>query len=142
MHRAGRQRRTRQDIALQTARFLKSTKPNSVVKLKEPTRRQSWPSKLANRSTMPLKMRPTGLGHGVYKDDVDYFCGVWCIGRIYETRTGPAGLRWFWALHAPTKPGSMRISNQVATLEEAKAEFEASWKQWKAWAKLEEIGCL
>src|SRR6476660_9634460 len=40
---------------------------------------------------MPLKMRPTGLGHGVYKDNVDYgvFCGEWCIGRIYETRTGP-----------------------------------------------------
>jgi len=26
----------------------------------------------------------------------------------------------------------------VATLEAAKAEFEASWKQWKAWAKMEE----
>jgi hypothetical protein len=54
---------------------------------------------------MPLKMRPTGLGHGVYKDNVDYgiFCGEWCIGRIYETRTGPADLRWFWALHAPSK---------------------------------------
>ena len=41
---------------------------------------------------MPLKLRPTGLGHGVYKDVPDYslFCGEWCIGRIYETRTGPA----------------------------------------------------
>ena len=29
--------------------------------------------------------------------------------------------------------------NQVATLDEAKAEFEASWKQWKAWAGVEEI---
>jgi hypothetical protein len=28
----------------------------------------------------------------------------------------------------------MRTSNHVATLEIAKAEFEASWKQWKAWA--------
>ena len=76
-------------------------------------------------------IRPTGLGHGVYKDTVDYgvFCGGWCIGRIYETRTGPADLRWFWALHAPSKPGSMRFSNQVAALETAKAEFEASWKQ-------------
>ena len=44
---------------------------------------------------MPLKMRPTGLGHGVYKDDTDYgvFCGEWCIGRIYQTRTGPESLR-------------------------------------------------
>ncbi len=90
---------------------------------------------------MPLKLRPTGLGHGVYEDNVDYgvFCSEWCIGRIYETRTGPADLRWFWALHAPSKPGSMRTSNQVATLDEAKAEFEASWKQWKAWARLEEV---
>ena len=62
-----------------------------------------------------------------------------CIGRIYQTRTGPESLRWFWALHAPSKPGSMRTSNQVATLDEAKAEFEASWKQWKAWAELEEV---
>ena len=55
---------------------------------------------------MALKLRPTGLGHGVYKDVLDYsiFCGEWCIGRIYETRTGPADLRWFWALHAPSKP--------------------------------------
>jgi hypothetical protein len=31
-----------------------------------------------------------------------------------------------------------RTSNHVATLEVAKAEFEVSWKQWKAWAGLEE----
>jgi hypothetical protein len=44
---------------------------------------------------MALKMRPTGLAHGVYKDNVDYgvFCGEWCIGRIDGTRTGPADLR-------------------------------------------------
>ena len=91
---------------------------------------------------MPVTMRPTGLSSGFYKDTVDYsaFCGEWCIGRIYETRSGPADLRWFWALYAPRKPGSMRISNQVATLEIAKAEFEASWKQWKAWAGLDEVG--
>ncbi len=70
---------------------------------------------------MSLKMRPTGLGHGVYKDDVDYgvFCGEWCIGRIYETRTGPESVRRFWALHAPSQPGILRISNQLATLEGA-----------------------
>jgi hypothetical protein len=32
---------------------------------------------------MSPKMRPTGLGHGVYKDVPDYgiYCGEWCIGR-------------------------------------------------------------
>jgi hypothetical protein len=27
----------------------------------------------------------------------------------------------------------------VATLEEAKAQFQKSWDAWKAWAKLEEV---
>ena len=44
------------------------------------------------------------------------------------------------APHAPSKPGAMRTSNQVATLDQAKAEFEASWKQWKAWAGMDEVG--
>ena len=90
---------------------------------------------------MPLKMRPTGLGHGVYKDNVDYgvFCGEWCIGRIYETRTGPADLRWFWALHAPSKPGTCAPTTARRRWTQAKAEFEASWKQWKAWAGMEEV---
>jgi hypothetical protein len=81
-------------------------------------------------------MRPTRLGHGVYKDDIDYsvFCGEWCIGRIYEKRSAPQHLRWFWSLFCPSMPGEMRTSNQVATLDEAKAEFEASWKRWKTWA--------
>ena len=58
--------------------------------------------------SMALTMRPTGLGSGFYKDNADYgiYCGEWCIGRIYETRTGPEYLRWFWALHAPSKPGA------------------------------------
>ena len=89
-----------------------------------------------------LPARPTGLGHGVYKDNVDYgvFCGEWCIGRIYETRTGPSRFLCaaFWALHFPSKPPGLRTDNRAATLDEAKAEFEASWNHWKAWAALEE----
>jgi hypothetical protein len=45
---------------------------------------------------------------------------------------------WFWALHFPSKPENLRTDNRVATLEAAKAEFEASWRQWMAWAKLGE----
>jgi hypothetical protein len=86
-------------------------------------------------------MRPTGLGSGFYKDNADdcIYCGERCIGRIYETRTGPADLRWFWALHTPSKPGSMRISNQVATLETTKAKFETNWKQRKMWVGMESL---
>jgi hypothetical protein len=34
--------------------------------------------------------------------------------------------------------GPMTRSNRVATLEEAKAQFQKSWDDWKAWANLEE----
>ena len=89
---------------------------------------------------MALTMRPTGLSSGIYENSIDYsvFCGEWCIGRIYENRSGSEDMRWFWALHSPSKPGTLRISNQVATLETAKAEFQASWKRWLEWAGLEE----
>src|SRR4029078_10432501 len=91
---------------------------------------------------MPLRMRSSSLGSGYYKDVPDYgiYCGEWCIGRIYKPRTSPAGESWFWALHVPTKPRGLRTDNHTETLDEAKAEFEASWKQWKAWAGMEEAG--
>lgn len=53
------------------------------------------------------------------------------------TRTGPEQLRWYWALYV--KPGTLRTDNRVASLDGAKAEFEASWKHRKAWAKMEEM---
>ncbi|MGB7834834.1 MAG: hypothetical protein WBL84_21760, partial [Xanthobacteraceae bacterium] len=55
------------------------------------------------------------------------------VGRIYETRGGPDDLRWFWSM---TVNGPMTRSDRVATLEEAKAQFQKSWDAWKAWAKL------
>jgi hypothetical protein len=68
---------------------------------------------------MPLKMHPTGLSSGFHKDSVDYsiFCGEWCIGRIYETRSGSEDLRWFWALHATSKPGA--------------CSSQTKWRPWK-----------
>ena len=67
---------------------------------------------------MALKMRPTGLASGFYKDDVDYsvFCGEWCIGRIYEKRSSPEHLRWFWSF---ADQGPMTRSDRVATFEES-----------------------
>jgi hypothetical protein len=38
-----------------------------------------------------------------------------------------------------TVNGPMTRSNRVATLGEAKAQFQNGWDAWKAWAKLEEI---
>jgi hypothetical protein len=91
---------------------------------------------------MPLTMRPSGLAStGYYKDHADYliFCGGWNIGRIYEIRSGPEELRWFWALHFPGRPENLRTDNRAGSLEAAKEEFEECWRKWKAWAKLEEV---
>ena len=77
---------------------------------------------------MALTMRPTGLGSGIDKDRQDYtvYTGGWDIGRIYEVRGGPDHLRWFWALHFPSKPEGLRSTDKrVATLEAARVEFEA-----------------
>jgi hypothetical protein len=80
---------------------------------------------------MPLIMRPTGLGSGIDKDRQDYtvYTGGWDIGRIYEVRGGPDDLRWFWSF---TLHGPMTRSDRAATLEEAKAQFQKSWDEWKA----------
>jgi hypothetical protein len=87
-------------------------------------------------------MRPTGLGHGVYKDSVDYsvFSGEWEIGRIYERKGFPDDVRFFWSLHGVvlTRPPGIPTDGHAPTLEAAKAEFGASWKRWLEWAKLGE----
>ena len=38
-----------------------------------------------------------------------------------------------------TVNGPMTRSDRVATLEEAKAQFQKSWDAWKAWSRLEEV---
>ena len=91
---------------------------------------------------MPLKMRPTGLGHGVYKDEIDFgvFSGEWLIGRIYEQKGFAPEVRFFWSLHGVvlTRPPGIHTEGTAPTLEAAKAEFQASWKRRLEWAGLEE----
>jgi hypothetical protein len=85
-----------------------------------------------------LKLRPTGLGHGVYKDNVDYnvFSGEWLIGRIYERNGFPDEVRFFWSLHgvALTRPPGIHTDGHAPTLDDARANFQKSWDAWKAWA--------
>jgi len=65
---------------------------------------------------MTLTMRPTGLGHGVYKDAVDYavFSGDWNIGRIYERRGFSDAVRFFWSLHGVVASAAPRKSGSIA----------------------------
>ena len=60
----------------------------------------------------------------------------WEVGRIYETRGGPDNLRWFWLM---TVNGPMTRSDRVATLEEAKAQFQKAGTHGRRGRKLEEM---
>jgi hypothetical protein len=62
------------------------------------------------------------------------------MGRIYEERGAREDLRWFWSFYGILgKPPGMRTDGRAPTLEEAKAQFEANWRRWLAWAKLDEV---
>ena len=87
---------------------------------------------------MTLRCAPLASAPGSTRtgQTIRVFSGEWAIGRIHATRGGPDHLRWFWSF---TLHGPMTRSDRVATLEEAKAQFQKSWDAWKAWAKLEEV---
>ena len=90
---------------------------------------------------MPLTMRPTKLSSPVDNDRQDFtvYCGEWAMGRIYEERGGPDNMRWFWSLYGVVgKPSKVHTNDHAPTLDEARAQFEAAWRQWLAWAKLQE----
>jgi hypothetical protein len=62
------------------------------------------------------------------------------MGRIYEERGAREELRWYCSFFGIlAKPSDVRTDGRAPTLEAAKADFEASWRKWLAWAKLGEI---
>ena len=85
---------------------------------------------------MSLKLRQTGLGSGVDKDRP--------VHRLYRRGgdrahlSGPRRSRQSALVLVHDRKRPMTRSDKVATLEEAKAQFQKSWDAWKAWAKLEE----
>jgi hypothetical protein len=90
---------------------------------------------------MPLTMRPTGLASPIDKDRQDYtiFSGEWAMGRIYEKNGAPAATRWYWLLYgAFSKPDNLHPDGRAPTLNEAKAQLEAAWRQRLEWARLRE----
>ncbi len=60
-------------------------------------------------------------------------------GGMSVASTTPAAVPTVCAGSGLTVTGPLTRSDRVATLEEAKAQFQKSWDAWKAWAKLEEV---
>jgi hypothetical protein len=84
---------------------------------------------------MPLKLRLTGVSSGIDKDRPDYtvYCGGWgCWSHLRDPR-------WFRqsALVLVDERQRATLESRGHPLEEAKAQFQKSWDEWKAWAKLE-----
>jgi hypothetical protein len=94
---------------------------------------------------MPLTMRATGLSSSpVDKDRQDWtiFDTGEPVGRIYEDASAstPAELRWFWSVTVYVNPkAGIVTSGNALTLAVAKVQFETAWRQWLAWAKLQEM---
>ena len=83
-----------------------------------------------------LTMRPTGGHSPVYADRQDWtiFDDGEPVGRIYEDASTStlADLRWFWSITVYVHPrAGIVTSGKVATLDAAKAQFEASWRRWQ-----------
>ena len=73
---------------------------------------------------MFLKLRPTGLGRGVYKDNVDYrvLNGEWGISRL--------DVRSYWSLHGlvlTRRPG-MSAPPHVTSPAPLRHEAARTWK--------------
>ena len=87
---------------------------------------------------MPLTMRATGLA-SARQGPAELSTAA--SGRWAASTKSAAShhMRWFWSLYGVVgKLPSVHTNDQPATLEEAKAQLEAAWQQWLAWAKLDE----
>jgi hypothetical protein len=84
---------------------------------------------------MVLSLRRTGLSSPAYRDLLDYVIveDGRAVGRLYEDRNSKPEYRWFWSITVHVDPKLvMNTSGRAATLEEAKAQFLASWEKCRA----------
>ena len=84
---------------------------------------------------MVLSLRRTGLSSPAYRDWLDYVIveDGRDIGRLYEDRRSRPEYRWFWSITVHVDPKLvMNTSGRAATIEEAKAQFLASWEKCRA----------
>jgi hypothetical protein len=64
--------------------------------------------------------------------------GGWQVGRIYRKQAATDPEReWLWAINGVQgPPEAMQTGGACSSLDQAKAELNANWEKWLAWAKL------
>ena len=92
---------------------------------------------------MALFLRPTKLASTAFARLRDWAIREdgRTVGRIIEdgSLSTPPELRWSWSIVVDLRPDTGVVtSGKAATLSQAKAQFESTWRQWLAWAKLRE----
>ena len=70
-------------------------------------------------------------------DHYQVYSGTVRVGTIYRAHHTPGGDRWFWGLNG-VQNGPGPFNGFVQTLEDAKADFAASWGAWLKAAGLNE----
>jgi hypothetical protein len=83
---------------------------------------------------MPLTLRPTGLSGNPDRNDWSIYEDGVEIGRLYEDlQASRPEIRCFWSITV-MGPARFRVrtGNRAATLEQAKADFQAAWDAFKA----------
>jgi hypothetical protein len=83
---------------------------------------------------MTLTLRPTGLSGNPDANDWSIYEDGTQIGRLYEDRqTSRPENRWFWSITV-MGPARFRVrtDSRAATLDQAKADFQAAWVAFKA----------
>jgi hypothetical protein len=87
-----------------------------------------------------LSLRRTGLASPVYADRTDdtVIDDGREVGRLYEDRSTLPELRWYWSiLVIGAHQAGIKTSGRAATIEAAKEAFQANYRRWLVWAKLE-----
>jgi hypothetical protein len=89
---------------------------------------------------MPLTLRATRLSRDPNANDWSIYEDGAEIGRLYEDRQAnrPEN-RWFWSITV-MGPARFRVrtDSRAATLDQAKADFQAAWHAFKAFQDVDE----
>jgi hypothetical protein len=81
---------------------------------------------------MPLKLRRAhdGRASAGTPDDYDVIDDTRAIGRIFRSSSAPTDRPWMWTITGAVVAPRLPSHGFAATLDDAKAAFAATWREW------------